>query len=538
MRYSPIANPTATKQTEPIDETQVQNNAGGFVYSLDVWGQLERFLILGCDGGTYYVKQDKHAKNNVKCVKECIAKDGLRVVQMVTDISKDGRAMRQDQALFTLAATVAWTKLPEVKQAALGAVNSVCRTATMFFQFLEELKALRTITGRSIRRMIGDWYNSKDADTVAYQVVKYRNRNNWTHADTLRLAHRAPASPVHDAIYKWIVDEEWKAGVAMPRVIEGFMKAKVATTAKEVAELVREYRLPHEALPNNFTGTTEVQMALIETGMPLTATIRNLGNMSKSGTLDGNNDAVKIVTSKIKDGEYVRKSRVHPMSVLYALATYQTGKGQKGSGTWNVVPKVVEALDEAYYKAFSNVEPTGKRFMVALDVSGSMSWESSRLMGTSLYARDGSAALAMQILSVEDDVNVVAFSSGSYNARNASGIAPIPLHRRMSLKEATNVVSNQPAGGTDCALPMLYAMENNIKTDVFIVMTDNETWAGAVHPMEALRQYRKKMGINAKLIVIGMTATAFTIADPTDPGALDIVGFDASIPTLINNFVK
>ena len=518
---------TVVPQTEALDERQIENSAGGFVYALDKWGQLSRFITLGIEGGSYYATEKKLAKANVKCVKECITEDGARTVQIIKDISVDGRAMRQDATLYTLAATIAYAKTPENKQIALGAVNAICRTATMFFQFLEELKSMRNLTGRSIRRMIGDWYNSKDADTVAYQVVKYRNRANWTHADVLRVGHAKPATPVHDAICKWLVDKEWKEGVQMPRIIEGFMKASEAKNAKDVAQLVREYKLPHEALPNEFTGDPEVQMALIETGMPLTATIRNLGNMSKSGTLSGNNDQVKTVVSKLTDGEYIRKSRVHPMTVLFASSTYESGAGLKGSSTWTPVPKIVGALDEAYYKAFSNIEPTGKRFLIGLDVSASMTW--CKLMGTSLTPRDGSAALAMQILATESDVQVMAFSSG---------FIEVPLHKRMSLKEAIKAITSLPAAGTDCSLPMLYAMENNIKTDVFIVITDSETYQGKIHPMEALRQYRKKTGINAKLIVIGMVATNFTIADPNDPGSLDIVGFDASIPTLINNFVK
>ena len=33
-------------------------------------------------------------------------------------------------------------------------------------------------------------------------------------------------------------------------------------------------------------------------------------------------------------------------------------------------------------------------------------------------------------------------------------------------------------GGTDCAQPMLYAKRKKLAVDVFIVYTDNETWAG------------------------------------------------------------
>jgi 60 kDa SS-A/Ro ribonucleoprotein len=93
-------------------------------------------------------------------------------------------------------------------------------------------------------------------------------------------------------------------------------------------------------------------------------------------------------------------------------------------------------------------------------------------------------------------------------------------------------------GGTDCSLPMQYALQNKLEIDTFIVSTDSETWAGRQHPHEALAEYRRKMGIPAKLIVAGMVANKFTIANPNDAGMLDIVGFDTSCPELITGFSR
>jgi 60 kDa SS-A/Ro ribonucleoprotein len=92
-------------------------------------------------------------------------------------------------------------------------------------------------------------------------------------------------------------------------------------------------------------------------------------------------------------------------------------------------------------------------------------------------------------------------------------------------------------GGTDCALPMLYALERRLAVDVFVVLTDSETWAGEVHPCQALMQYRQKMGRPARLIVCGMVSNGFSIADPDDAGMLDVVGFDTATPHVISDFV-
>jgi len=90
-------------------------------------------------------------------------------------------------------------------------------------------------------------------------------------------------------------------------------------------------------------------------------------------------------------------------------------------------------------------------------------------------------------------------------------------------------------GRTDCSLPMSWAQKNRVEADAFVIYTDNETWFGE-HPVKALQRYRDEMGIDARLVVVGMTATQFTIADPEDAGMLDVVGFDTAAPEVISRF--
>ena len=93
-------------------------------------------------------------------------------------------------------------------------------------------------------------------------------------------------------------------------------------------------------------------------------------------------------------------------------------------------------------------------------------------------------------------------------------------------------------GSTDCGLPITWATENNLKFDVFIIYTDNDTWAGNVHPFEAIKRYREASGIHdAKVIVMAMQAYNYSIADPSDAGMLDITGFDSAVPQIVHEFV-
>jgi 60 kDa SS-A/Ro ribonucleoprotein len=150
-------------------------------------------------------------------------------------------------------------------------------------------------------------------------------------------------------------------------------------------------------------------------------------------------------------------------------------------------------------------------------------------MGSPLTVCEGAAALAMTTIRTEPNWHVMAF---------ADGLRPLPLTARMRLDDVLRHTRNVNFGGTDCSLPMLHALERGLSVDVFVVLTDNETWAGKVHPTVALRDYRRKTGIPAKLIVAGMTSTGFSIADPDDGGMLDVVGFDAAAPAVMADFAR
>ena len=225
---------------------------------------------------------------------------------------------------------------------------------------------------------------------------------------------------------------------------------------------------------------------------------------------------------------------MHPLAILQAMAVYRSGHAVRGEGSWTPSAKVLDALDAAFYAAFANVEPTGKRHLIALDVSGSMG---AQFGGSVLTCREATAALALVTMAVEPATHVVGFTaagaSGGPAALTVLGISP-----GQRLTDAVAAVSNLPFGGTDCSLPMLYALEKRLQVDAFVVLTDNETWAGRIHPVEALRQYRSKSGVRAKLVVVGMTSTGFSIADPDDGGMLDVVGFDAAAPSVIADFVR
>ena len=234
-----------------------------------------------------------------------------------------------------------------------------------------------------------------------------------------------------------------------------------------------------------------------------------------------------MLAERLTDRDGLRKARIHPLQILAALPTYQSGTGARGKGEWTVCPSVVSALDKAFYLCFENIVPAEKRIYIGLDVSGSMSmgWITG-IPG--LTPRIASAALALATMRTEPQTIIRAFQGN---------MVPLKLNADMSIEQVTKRISGLPFGGTDCAQPMLDAIKNNIKVDAFVIYTDNETWAGNIHPAQALQAYRKKFNIPAKLIVVGMTSNGFSIADPQDAGMMDVVGFSTNTPSVISDFI-
>jgi 60 kDa SS-A/Ro ribonucleoprotein len=512
-------------QRERLDSSQVQNNAGGFVYGLDKWQRLARFLVLGSESPTYYQSKRKLTLENAQVVRECVRSSPADVVEV---LEKHRTLPKHDTALFVLSVVVAY----DASVVTCEQFNSIVRTGTHLFQFLEMTLAQRG-WGRGLQRLVKGWYTCKDLGKLEYQCAKYRNRAGWTHRDVLRCCHlyaRNAPEELRDLIAVLRKpdpdDTQWAENLPifqfMDRVNAG------CHNEADIVRAVHDLGLTHEMIPSE-RRTTAVWRALAE-HMPIGALVRNLGQLTAKDVLKaGRWQENEKIVSKLADAEQVRKSRIHPIAAMLAAGVYARGEGDKGKLTWTPAPDVLAALDHTFNMAFDNVEPTGKRYMLSLDVSGSMWWAGGAIAGTGIFAGDAAAAMCMATLKVEPQCLVYGF---------ATKFMPMDIRATSTLGDCRRAlqVHSRNFGATDCALPMVHALKERIEVDVFTIYTDNETYHGRIHPVRALQEYRRKMGIDAKLVVCGMTSTGFSIADPEDPNSLDVVGFDVSAPSVIANF--
>ena len=245
-------------------------------------------------------------------------------------------------------------------------------------------------------------------------------------------------------------------------------------------QLIAERRFGHEHVGDSaLLAHPKVWRALFDSpgSLPMTALLRNLGRLSALGVMASREAEV---VARFRSAEAVQKARLHPITLLEALRVYSSGHGIKGSLAWSPSQGVLNALEDAFYTSFKNVEPTGLRYLLGVDVSGSM--DGAQVCGMqSLTARDAAAAILMALMRTEAAgervgqpgrrVTPMAFSSGFQELRVDAG---------MRLEEVKHVMDGLSFDSTDCAQPMLYALRHRIAVDVFVVFTDNETYYGSV----------------------------------------------------------
>ena len=283
--------------------------------------------MLGSEGGSYYAAERELTLDNANAVKRCIAADGQRVIDEVVRTS-NGIAPRNGPSLFVLAMTAAFGN-DEARRAALAVLPEVARTGSHLFQFVEYVDGMRG-WGKGLRRAVGAWYQAQgDVAQAAYQMVKYRQRNGWTHRDLLRKAHPSGrANPDFDALYGWVTQ-----GAAPPvddrryDIIRAYeYVAENTERPKLIADAIREFDMTWEMIPGAAMSHREVWEALFER-MPMTAMIRNLATLTRLGVVAPMSEAATQVAARLNDADALRAARIHPIAILSALTTYRGRPG-------------------------------------------------------------------------------------------------------------------------------------------------------------------------------------------------------------------
>lgn len=584
--YAVVVAAQNVPQTQQARPDQVKNDAGGYVFEADMWTRLQRFLVLGSESDSYYVGAEAKTFEAYKLIQDALKADGRRVVDMAVAVSQGGIAPKNDAALWVMAmACSAKYATDDVTEYALSKVRLVARTLSFLYTFLDMVLQSRG-WGRGLRNMVAGWFQNAGYHNAAYQVIKYRQRNGWSARDVLRLAHVPIIDREMNAIFRWLTNpdkigepykvkrvskvgtrvEEYPAMIAyVPEiiraysVIQGMWETKTVLDTSsweqgdpsdepmermmgvmkpvvqkkdwlsEITRLITKFDLTWEMLPTELLNEKTIWRALVP-HLPYTALMRNLATMTRAGVFS-DRKVLSLVCERLRTEKAIIDARIHPINVLAASMTYAQGHGQKSDKTWEPERQIIDALDDAFPLAFRAIEPTGQRILVALDISGSMT---AKVNGMDyLSCAQAGTALAVSLLGIEPDAESVLFDTEPH----ISELSP-----RNRLKVSMDYIHNHPSGGTDCAVPFLYALERlnagkmERMYDAVILLTDAQTWAGETHVYEAVAQCRKR-NPKMRVVEVALEANRFT-TEPENPLTLRIAGLDSSAPKLIAEFLR
>jgi 60 kDa SS-A/Ro ribonucleoprotein len=539
-----------------------KNNAGGYVFKADRWTRLERFLTTGSEAGSYYVTPEKLTKRNTTNLLKLIKEDGAGVIALIENMVRGRRVPRMDPAVFSLA-MCAVEGNDGTQIAALTASHDVCYTPTLFFQFVADVLHLGSGWSQKLKACVQRYYLREDIDRVAFQMVKYGSRGGWSHGDMIKLSHPKPENPTRDALFGWavhgkdffngkrrVIRRKFKDGsedtreyppldmADLPEIVLAMEEVKATDNEKRIIQLVDEHRMSWEMVPSEKRSDT-VWKALIPK-MPIMALTRNLGQLTKRGIVAPLSEYEDIIIQKLlSPGRY----SPHPVQWLMAKTVYDQGHGLRGSLKWTPSQRVSDALEQGLYDSFGYIEASGKRILLALDVSGSMygaaaitagvrkvktQWGVEEVPNSHFDCMVADALMAQLIRRVEDKVHVVAFEDHMTRAN-------IPA--TWTIEQTNRYLHKIGGGATNCSAPVQWAIDNNVVADAVIIVTDGETWRGA-HPFQMMTKYRDKIGLPVKFVSIAAAATKYTIADPDDFLAMDISGFDSAAVGLATDFIS
>jgi 60 kDa SS-A/Ro ribonucleoprotein len=514
----------STPQTQPIrgrESEMIQGRSGGFAFDAGIWSMLRRCLLVGTAKSTYYAGKHELTDDFIEIIKQAIAIDSRKVADEILYAS-DGRAINNSAPIFALV-FLSMGETPDAKKAFIEIFPQVVRTGSHFYEWLSYTKSLRGF-GKIVKEAGRNWL-SQDCKKLAYQLLKYQQRQGFSHRDALRLFHLKPPTDLHNELFKWVI----KGWDEIPNEIPNETLAQIwwyewlKRNPDQTHKAISEGHLTHEmAAPVGKMDQQAWQLLFNE--MPIGAMLRNLGSLTEIGVLRAdepkNLDRIEEV---LNNTNYLLSGRIHPIDALKALKTYQSGGSiGRSKKTWTPVARIVNILEKTVELCFDTQKPTGKVFMHAVDVSGSMSCGVVDSVGLS-YCE---IATTMALVTAKAEKNYVIRGF-------ATDFRDLNITAKDSFSSALTKTSNQNFGGTDASVAYDWMIKHKFKADVVCFWTDSESWAGKRHPSQALAEYRHKINPNIKAVYVTLAPYRLTLVDPKDPLSWDLGGFDPGVPRLI-----
>jgi 60 kDa SS-A/Ro ribonucleoprotein len=477
------------------------NHEGAGAYALSPPQALAQYAATGCLGHTFYAS----AETQLETLLELCAKVDPRFVAKVAVYCRRQGFMKDTPALLT-----AWLSQhgKEYLPAVFAKVVDNGKMLRNYVQILRSGTVGRKSLGSRPKKLVQEWLNTATEAALLHASVG----NDPSLADVVKMVHPKPTEDWREAWFAWLIGKPYEAEKLPP-----------LTKAFEAWKRDRSLPLPEvpfQMLTAQELGAEEWSAIARNAGWQMLR--MNLNTFARHGVFELK-DQHKQIAARLADKQAVLKARVFPYQLMTAYK----------SVVKEVPVEVREALQDAMEVALANVPAFAGRVVVCPDVSGSMS-----------SAVTGYRAGATSVVRC---IDVAALMAAAIVRKNAGAIV-LPFETRVvdiMLNPRDTVLTNAArlaaigGGGTCCSAPLALLNQQDLRADLVVMVSDNESWVDArrTGASETLRQWERFRLKNprAKLVCVDIQPNGHSQAAERED-ILNVGGFSDEVFKMIARF--
>jgi 60 kDa SS-A/Ro ribonucleoprotein len=492
-----------TRANELFGQVQARLNGlgqpGYVAFDKDVEDRYIQMLMTNTLGNTFYAGQQENVQTSMALHQEMLVKDPSFMAKAVVYARNNG--FTRLQPIIGLA----FLSTAEDKSFFHAAFGKVIYTPNNLFDFVTIASSIRNGKGfgRTVKRAIGNWYNSLSE----YHVMKYgaesksnarTGEKSFDMKDILKLVRPVPATSKQKDLFKYILDKE--VGFAALPQLGAYEAMKRETDMGKIRDLIAQARIPHEVATGAISRPDTETWTFIMKQMPIFALLRNLNTLDRHGVfndVENRRHAISLLTNE----NAVTKSKILPYRFLTAFEAYQ-GHAD-----------IRDALRIAINLSFSNVPTIVGTTHVSIDKSGSMSGDrikQAAIFGGATYLKAPDAEITMfdTALYTPDLSRQDSLMSNVAKLPGASGGTALSLpilHLLGQVRAGTTEVGGffRTATGYHSSVPDRRRRTQPTKVDNIVIVTDEQQNADTPL-LQAFNEYRRTVNKDAKLFIINV----------------------------------
>jgi 60 kDa SS-A/Ro ribonucleoprotein len=511
--------PKVVREThKELDAQPDVNYEGQPSFSLGTKEAFVNTLLCNMLGGSFYASEKDLIDKARKVHEDMLAEDPLFYAKAIVYARNRGFVREQPAIGLTYLST-----LP-TKELVYTVFDNVARIPSDITKFIDYSidGGIRNGLGNTSKALIRRWLKEHLSEyyAIKYPVdirrairLSHPNTKDWGDKDSIATYLMKGYDPIFESVEK--------NDINFLAQIQAFEKLKRDPKNKD---LITKGRLPHEVVTAVASMDSDAWATLMKQ-MPYFALLRNLATLDRHGILE-DEDYAEYVAKRLSEPQAVHKSKLFPFRFWNAYRTYtgyNISRYEDGGGTGN--PLVAQALADALELSFDNVPDIPGKTLVAMDSSGSMSGP----------INEKSVTRYVDIAAIFATVALKKAGKGSEAVAFDTTLKQLHINPNDSVMTTVSRIS-LPGGGTDCGLPLQYAIGKQAKFDNVVIITDSIEWhtsyGGYGHSSAGFlaewRRYRAKWP-KAQCFYIRIDPYMQNTHPQEEPGIVDFYGWNENV---------